>query len=326
MNPNKNPNESKGKQCTPNIPLTKNPNNPPSPPPYFRWKPKQMEVMLYLSEGMNITTIAKKMSVSKPTILERLESLRKKGVVEHTFYSWSLTDYGRKCLEKQPAESKGDSKGKSIHANEFSIRIKNFPNGWENNSFIQCLKPFDYFFNKATGQWMLYFQDCTIRISPTTKSMTFWVKKQHGTSFDDIENDVFDKFVEYYSLMESNGFILEHVITSRSPEFANKDGFFARLAQHTTQQGFRIDTYSKSFWVDFSDGLQQPEEETNDYNLSRRMEKLAESAIKSDADFQDIDKLKEIVKDMVRHDILTLSSPPKHTNGIDRGTAPTYIG
>jgi hypothetical protein len=317
------------------IPLTKPLTTPPFPPPYFLWK-QQFEVLRLLSLGFNITNIARQMKVSKPTILEKLKSLERKGLLKHEFHQWIATDLGKKTIEKGVESCKGGCKGgtsisygKSIHANEFIVSIKGLPMGWENNSFMQCLKANDFFINKSTGQWMIYYNDCTIRISPGTKTMTFWLKECKGTSFEDTMNDMFDKFVEYFQLMENKGFSLDNTIKGSSNEFANKQGFFAMLSQYKTNKGFRIDTMSKSFWVDYSDGVNEPEEETNNIDTAKRMEALADSAMTSQGDFNDIDKLIIISGNLVKACTLHMtnhSGQEKPTNGIDRNIKPSYIG
>jgi len=281
-----------------------------------------------------MTSISRNMNVSKPTTRERLLALKKKGFVTHHHYRWSLSDLGRKYVIYEQEISKGGSKGsepKSKHANEFSVNIINFPQQWNNGYFyLQCLKAKNVIYSTSTDQWHLYYEDATIRISPGKRKITFWIKEQTGFCYADLMNDVFDKFVQYYDLIDRKGFDLDHVVTSNNEEFADKDGFFARLASYTNSNGFRIETPTKSFWVDFSEGL--PEEETDDYDTAQRMEQLAESAMHTKGDFYDLDKLIQITGNLVRietmrvaHDLKLPKLPAEQQLDPIQGR-PEYIG
>lgn len=299
-NPNTNPNSNIQNSKTY---LTENPNNPTSPPHDFRCTFKQREVLSLLEKGGDLTSIARSLGKAKSSIKDRFDSLARKGLVEKNILrKWQLTDIGRKIMECRQFPGKVGCRAsgpKSKHANEFTVNIISLPNQWNDGHFyMQCLRAKEFIYNKATDQWYIYYDEATIRISAAKKKMTFWITEQTGLSYEDLMNDVFDKFVEYYLLMSGKGFTLDHVIQPRNEHFADKDGFFAKLASCTTNKGFRIDTPSCSFWVDFSEVV--PEEETDDADMALRMEKLAESAMHTHGDFNDLDKVIEISKNNVR--------------------------
>jgi hypothetical protein len=196
----------------------------------------------------------------------------------------------------------------------------------------------DFFHNISANQWFVYYDDCTIRISQKSKKITFWISEQVGASFDDLASRVFDRFVFYYRLIQRNGFELSTEIASKNPDFANPGGFFAKLASYTTNKGFKIDVEldgkASSFWVDFSPPACIAEEETDNFDIARRMEDLADSAVNSKSDFKDLDsaindldKLKDIVANLVKIQATQLTSVDRTDSiGSRLMTRGDYIG
>jgi Ser-tRNA(Ala) deacylase AlaX len=85
-----------------------------------------------------------------------------------------------------------------------------------------------------------------------------------------------------------------------NPHFANPFGFFATMAKENNGKSFSIEFGKEKFWIDFSQGKENPEEETNSEDVARRLEELSESAIKTKINFLDLEKIQQIQSEQIR--------------------------
>ncbi len=275
---------------------------------------KQKEVLLLISKGDNPTSIGRKTNRNKSTITNHLKACQKKGLVQKDNIAdlWKLTKTGEKlilggCVDGCPPPEK------NIHSNRFTTSILELPPNWnQQTSFFQCLKAKNYFPNKSNNQWVVEFNECKVVISPTKNKIDFWIKKQTGSSYDEITMQVWDLFIEHYNLLSHKGFSLDNNIDTKNPEFANPNGFFAKLASVTNSKGYRIDTPTKNFYIDFSPPHRVAEEESTDEDTALRMENLANSALTSKSDFNDMDKCLEVVTQLVK--LATIKAIPESHN------------
>ncbi len=285
---------------------TKHTVHPTDPTPFISITNKQKEVLHMLNDGLNFSQIARKLDIFKSSLQSRMKGLENKKLILHPFGLYQISKLGKKVLESVGLGSTVClPKTKSIHANSFTVLIKEFPRQWHGysgNDFKNKLECKSYLYDRHSKMYFLYYDDCTIRVTSTTKKMTFFVKEKEGYSFDKIKLDVWGCFVDHYFLITGHGFKLDSVVDSKNPDFANPDGLFAKMSSYLTQKGFKIDTDKGSFWVDYSPPSHRAEEETTSEEIAARMENLAASAIHSNADFKDLDnsivdldKLKEIV-------------------------------
>lgn len=278
----------------------------------------QLEVLRMVDEGLNNCAIGLKKGIGESSVRRCKDLLIKKGLVNRIHKGvYSISKLGRELLKNQ---EKGVGIGvgsgasfpmeKSIHSNIFSVKINKFPKNWEESNFyFQSLKAKDFFLNKSAKQLHVYFEHCHVRIAIKKSEVTFFIKEQTGSSFDEIESRVFDRFVEYFRVLQGFGFSLDLQIKSQNPHFANPNGFFAKLATHCTEKLFRIDLGDLSFWIDRSLGPQSPEEETDSVDIARRLEQLSNSAINTEIDFHDMEKCLRTVQELVRLQTLQMSVP-----------------
>lgn len=282
------------------IPLQNTPYTLPTPPFVSCGTQKQREVMLLISEGLNLHQISRRLSISVTSVRERLMQCKNKGFVNNESGSWFLTEQGKISLKKDQNDCKGGCKGsplKSVHSNRFAVKITEFPNQWAfSHSVVENLKPKEFFYNKSTKSWRILFEDCTLVIYENKKHLEFFIEKQTGSSFDEICSKVWDVFVKYHSFLCSNGFRLDFRVETFSQHFADPNGFFAKLASVANSDGYKIETTQGDFWLDFSNGIRIPEEETDSEVVANRMEVLANSALNSKSDFMDLDKMRELME------------------------------
>lgn len=270
--------------------LTKSTLHPTYPLPTDpRITDRQLGVLQLISKGFNLTRLHRHLNLSKPTIRGHTEALVKKGLLVNQKYILELTKQGKEALETSKVGSKV-LKEKNIHKNLYSVTINEFPaiwrpeQGFAKNFFKTQQEPLH---NVNSKQMMVYFEDCTIVLHYGVKRIDFHVREQVGTSFDEIKMKVWNIVVFYHALLRELGFNLSFSITSKNPDFANPNGFFAMMARKRTLEGFQIDTDKGSFFVDYS--LDDAEEETSSEEMAKRMEALAESAYSSKSDFNDLD-------------------------------------
>lgn len=301
--------------------VQKSPNNPPTHSS-ISITAKQKEVMVLLSKNNNLTQIHRKLNINKSSAADRLKGLVKKKLVLHKDYSYTLTKLGKYYLNECTGTN-SVLEQKNIHHNEFTVDIKRLPNQWYSGHwYFQSLKAKDILRNKTARQVFIEFEDCKIRISETKLKATFWIKKQYGKTFEQIQSKVWDLFVKYYNMLKFHGFSFNNQISSPNQHFADPNGFFAKLSSSSTNKGFRIDSDEGSFWVDYSDG--KAEDETTDEEKAERMEQLANSAFSSESDFNDLDKVVEISRNLVKIHTLQLRQPLQQTD--QPQTIPKYIG
>lgn len=329
---------------------TKDTGLPDDPVPSISITTKQKEVLQMFNSGLNYTKIHKELKINKSSLDGRILGLIKKKLIYHTFGIYKLTKLGKLAAETVsmgcPVSQTKTSKGQ--HANEFTVKINNFPRQWNlGGAYFQDYLRFDkkvdlrhFFYNKQANQWFVYYSDCTIRISPGTKEITFFIAEQIGNSVDEIYSKVWDLFVFYFLHLENNGFGLENTVSSKSSEFTNPNGFFAKLASYSNVSGYRIDCYdkNKSFWIDYSPpDYNTPEEETDSIDIARRNEDLARSALNSNSNFEDLDmvvidldKLKEIVTGLVKIHVTELQLRTdllySKTDSLYYEKSPYYVG
>lgn len=285
---------------------------------------KQQEVLELLNKGMGLSKIARYLNLLKSSIQGRLRGLEKKELVKHEFYTWTLTKAGKLQAEKSTVSSTIIAQ-KNVHQNQFSVDVKKIPQLF----CVECLGAKNYFYNQFSKNWVLEFEDCKIVLSKD--KATFFINMVVGKSFDECQNNAWDSFVGYYKLICDKGVSLDNTVSSKNPEFANPDGFFARLSSFCNNKGFRIENDKGiEFWVDFSQGTLIPEEETNDGDVARRMERLADSAMTSDSDFNDLDKIKEVLGTLVKLEAMkcrsSLKELEKEKGAIVPITRPDYFG
>ena len=72
------------------------------------------------------------------------------------------------------------------------------------------------------------------------------------------------------------------------------------MSKVAKSDGYKIETETGDFWIDFSQGELIPEEETDDKDIAKRMEDLANSALPTMSDFYDLDKVVEISKNLTK--------------------------
>ena len=161
---------------------TKQYRTPTDPSPLISISTKQKEVLQLLNEGMIYSQIARKLSIYKSTLKSRMDGLIKKGLVNHTYGSYRLTQAGKMAADSVSMGSTGSQAIKvlkSVHSNEFSVTIKDFPRQWHSGHFYfqdhlkrdEKSRFMDFFHNQSANQWLVYYDDCTIRISPKTKKI-----------------------------------------------------------------------------------------------------------------------------------------------------------
>lgn len=277
---------------------------PTHPPSDLRMEltQKQYEVLYLLSTQLNLEQIRRKLNLaSKSSVSDRIQGLVKKGYVKNDDLGiYELTSKGKKAVEGCTVGGTVRtyvSTGKNLHAINYTVEIQKFPSTWTNqNLFIQNLKPNKYFYNERSKTWNVYFSDCNFVIS--SQKVNFFPEKIEGIDFDDMQSQAFDTFIKYHSLLIGNGFALSNKISSRTPHFADKNGFYARLATSADHSGFKIQTDKGDFWIDYSTG--EAEEETDSEEVKKRIEDLAKSDLNSDSTLIDVDKLKIIVRDLVK--------------------------
>ena len=261
---------------------------------------KQHEALLLLSQGFNISQIARKLgNVDESAIRCRLKFCIRKGLIFHEFGIYKLTEAGNLALKLFGVGVGVSEIQKSQHKNEFLAKIKGFPNNWRNANYVQFLTAKHTIHNASTKTWFIYFEDCTTIIHYAANKVIFKVKEQLGGSFDETDSKSWDVFVKNFKIIKANGFDLDNTISSENPHFANSEGFFAKLAAFKSIDGFRIDTDEGSFWVDYSLG-KKPEEETDNLKYSKRVEDIAHSIIDTHSDFRDLDKLIEVSLNLVK--------------------------
>lgn len=298
-------------------------------PPILLTEP-QKEVLQQFKNGLSFTQIYRKLKIAKSTLSSRIQPLIRKGLLFHTFGSYTITELGQKTLLGRGGIGSSVSAHKNIHKSEFTVEIKKYPLQWGGtgsndyfNKHIKQRSDFDEYKNLcqvkknplnnfSSSQWMYYFAECTIRICYSTDKMTFFIGKVEGDSFEEIQNKVWETFVGYYDFMNTRGFALGNNVSSANPHFADPNGFFAKLASHYTNKGFCIDTKEGPFYVDYSNVI-LPEEETTSENIAKRMENLAASVIHSNSDFKDLDfavadleKLKNVVAGLVKLEVMRM--------------------
>lgn len=278
--------------------------------------------MCLLIDGFGIRQIARKLNINESSVRDRIKRPIKDGLVLKDDYSFVVTSLGKKVLNAcgggvgVPLKSQAE---KNQHSNEFNVKIKQFPPNWFlGKGYIDTLRAESVFYNKSSKQWYLYYQNHTVRISESIKTISFYIKKQDGNSFDEISSKVWDSFVAAFTRIKNNGFDLDFNISTPSPHFADPNGFFAMLASQIKSGSMKISTDDGDFWVDYSQGQDSPEEETDSEGMKKRMEALARSAFETNIDFHDLEKvaglvidLSKIVSNLVRLQANSFLNPPE---------------
>ena len=250
---------------------------------------KQRETLKLVELKYSLTRISRELKINKSSASDRLRSLINKKLVANKNGTYRLTNSGIIATESCSGTSSVIEQ-KNIHSNEFNFDILRLPNHWyAKKEFFQGLDVKDVIFNKNANQAHIYFEDAQVRICPKKLKATIWIKKQVATTFNRIQSKVWDLFVKYYNMLECHAFKFDRTIISPNPHFADKGGFFAKLASSSTKTGFSIEVDDKIFKVDYSDGV--AEEETSEEEMAARMEQLSESAFKSESTFEDLDKV-----------------------------------
>lgn len=273
-------------------------------------KQKEYLDLLFQKKKLVISAVAREKGVRESTPRRHFEALEKKGLVKNVHHIWKLTQCGKEYIEKfgigigivPPLHVEQ----KNRHCNHFVVEIISFPNNWsESRAYFQSLKALNSFPVKSNRQFYVEFEECTIILDLKKKQMTFWVRKQTGNSFEELQIKVWDAFISYYGMMKRHGYDLGNKLTSRNSHLAAKDGFFAKMAQFANQDQFRIDTIEGPVWVDYSPGM--PEEETDREALAARMQRLSDSAYRSKSDFLDLDKMVDITRNLVKLELLRMN-------------------
>jgi len=258
---------------------------------------KQKEVIGWVSKKKNISEIARILKIGRNAVRDRLKACKTKGLLKQENTIWLVTKKGEQALLSKTVGMSGSNvySQKSLHKNEFTVNISSFPNNWSNSTgFFSCLRAKDYFHNKTANQWFIYYEGCTVRISLSVSKVTFFIKECVGSSFESLQSEVWDNFVQYFNLLENKGFKFERTVSSVDPHFADPQGFFSKLAEYKNVKGFRISLKDGfSFWVDYS--LDIPEEETDNNNYAEYLENLAESSNRTRLTFDDVKQNKDVI-------------------------------
>ncbi len=253
---------------------------------------KQMEVLTLLLDGNNHTRISILLNKAKSTVTGHLRLLRKKGYTKKENSCWKPTSKAKNSNFKSSVGS--SLVDKNIHANKYDCRIIEVPNYWNKDIFEKSILKGWYQENQKC--YYIKTEIATIKIYISTMNVEFFIRIGYAKTLDEIKSIIWNRFTESYEKLEEIGFKLGTKIKAKDPEFANPNGFFATIANKITKSGMDIEVDGKKFWIDFSEAV--AEEETDDEETAKRMENLARSAIRSRSDFEDLDNVKEIVKEL----------------------------
>jgi len=252
---------------------------------------KQKEVLLLINEGYNPKRLSVKLNISLTAVKDRLNLIIKKGYLIKDTYGYKITKAGKLFINNVKGGSEVCGQ-KSQHSNEFTVNLQKIPIAFsKGNFFFQSLTA-DYLHDDLTKVLYLKYKEATVRIFyGKNKKVIFNINNQLGKSFDEIDQKVFRLFVKYYDIISSNGFSLDHSIKPTNPHYANPQGFFAKLSSRHLHNGFWINTDKYDFWVDYSND--EAEEETDNIDIAKRMEKLSDSAIRTSIDFDDLELMRD---------------------------------
>lgn len=248
---------------------------------------KQLEALKLFVQHYKYDHIGRLLDVTGEAIKDRINACRRKGLLDGN----TITKLGKKVLDMGEVGVQVPRK-KNIHVNQFTIDIKRLPLQWNQGIFyLQTFHALDCWRTQHTNTVNLIFENCKIQIFDTKKKITFWVREQVCTHYQECDSRVFDMFLDHVKILEGNGFELGRTITNSDAHFADPSGFFAQMAKKVTAEGFEIETDLGMIWFDFSKGV--IEEETNNEDIAHLLETFPKSAIDTGLNMYDVQRIDE---------------------------------
>jgi hypothetical protein len=267
---------------------------------------KRREALLVLKERGTISKVAKSLNICRKSVYDRLQPLIDCDLVKKENNLCSVTTKGLDVLKKTTGVWGVEGGGvgcdavphssKSVHSLNMNLEILELPKQWkQKNLFLENLGVIDFEKNKENNCLTIYFNDCTINIYDKKKRIELYVSERTGEDFEALYLDGLELLNSYVKQFKAYGFKFKNTIRSQSPHFANTKGIFSSMADKIKADAFRIILKDGSaFWIDYS--LDVPEEETNDLKNAQYLERLTDSAFKTQLDFNDLNEVIKLSK------------------------------
>lgn len=312
-------------------PMVKKSPTPTPPPPPISYGKNEKTVMGYIKNHpgrINIHELSRTLNVPKSTIYDLLERMRKKGLIDYDYPSFSkLTDLGLSLMgvgfDHTVSRTVPDQESRSYirdHKLTFEIPIKEFPKGWDSNSvaFLSHneIQTKIWKFSKNNPLIQGNFPENVDVIFTTTKI----ILKTKEIMADDHTSATSKAIIKAYQTIEyliKLGFNFQD--QNGILKLIQKDGHYTEtnsiLAEFFDKhaKGFNIkDRGGKTlFWIDHSDGNR--EDETATETARERLDKHLFDVMDHDLPklselSQDLESLKQITADLVKIQFLTMKT------------------
>jgi hypothetical protein len=147
-------------------------------------------------------------------------------------------------------------------------------------------------------QYILYFDDATIILNLHKIAIRI-----HDIICEDTEEAHFEtlsKALQYTDALRGIGVDTEN-ITLEPAHYARVESLLADALSRINERYFVDLGDGRKFWIDNSDTL---EDETNDSEVREKIDNMVQSAVDTDVDFHDLDKLIEVVSGLVKLRVL----------------------
>jgi len=269
-------------------PTRKTMSNPTDPPQTISCGTKDKGLLIHLLKNQNsrfnLRSYSNKMGVSRSSIYDMLNRLKRKGFVSRETANNKITEKGKIYLSSIGNVCVGSSRGGcrtfgnlSTHYHKFKLPRsdkKDF-----NRNKLKLLNPLDIKDNKLHNLHQII-------INPKIVIINLFDIITEDVSDSDLQS--IDRMLEYVKKLSSVGLQLEGSIL--------EEGHWARIESHLSDFLFnKVDNKyfldlgnNKKFWIDHSD---KREDETNDKEVRERFDSFLTDMVNSDAMISDIDKI-----------------------------------
>lgn len=257
------------------------------------------------NERFNVKGYSREFNISRSTVKDALERLRIKKLIEHPFTGmWRITHVGETILNAQEGVAGTSRRGwrgaaLSQHYTKYIVPIKD--RSKFNPQNMKGIKRVDLP-NMTT--YYLYLENSTIRI--TSKQYIIHV---HDIIAKDTDESFFESFAEamkHITFLEGQGLIGEKVIMDR-PHYARINSVLSEVLEKIDEHYFLDLGKGRKLWVDHSNDKR--EDETNDEETRKKLDKLIKDLVDSNAEFADIDKITEALSHLTKLKFLEEKAP-----------------
>ena len=296
-------------------PLTKKGQKTTDRPPLVSCGAGELSILVSMSmnpkKPFNRRGFASKNNLSPSTVYDRLKRLVSKGLVDRvSFGVYLITDKGQAYSEAQKKGGRivsgGMSKKSFIsqHSNRFVLDIVD-RNKFEIGSLCklgsyEIVKMQNWSYAKVSNS------DAVVTVNP--KQVVIYVEEIVAGTVRDSCFKTFDVAVKYARKLRDLGLKIPS-IRLEVAHYAKVQSVLSEvLVKRLGRYELNLDDGSK-FWIDFSgDNL---EDETDSVKLRERLDEVLNDLSDSGSVFSDVDKLKEIVADLVKLQLLQ-TYPSRH--------------